>query len=656
MIKLLQRTSSKAAMMAVLLASASLALSACESGQSDFEELAKHSEAMQAPPAPTLDKYGDPTGPATVQQAREFLEEAEAKIVQLSEYAARVYWVNANFITDDTNWLAAKVGAEGALLSTNLANRAKRFNGLTLPADMARKMDGLKRGSNFPAPDKEGAAEKLSTLMTKLDSTYGTGKFVFNAKNKSFAPMADGQELTKDERVLTLGEASDIIAKSRDPETLKAVWEGWRTISKPMKADYAAMASIVNDGASELGFADTGALWRSGYDMPADDFVKEADRLFAQVKPLYEQLHCYTRAELNKEYGNDVVPLDQPIRADLLGNMWGQQWGNIYDIVEPKGATKGVDVTKQLEAQDYDALKMVQTAEGFFTSLGFDPLPDTFYKRSLITKPADREVQCHASAWNINDMDDIRIKMCTKVNADDFSTVHHELGHNFYQRAYKNQPVFFKDGANDGFHEAIGDMVALSITPDYLVEIGLLDEKDVPGADADLALLLRQAMDKVAFLPFGLMVDQWRWKVFSGELTPATYNSGWWELREKYQGLRAPGVRPADAFDPGAKYHIPGNTPYMRYFLAHILQFQFHQAACEQAGFEGPLHRCSIYGNEDVGAKFNAMMEMGASKPWPDALEAFTGNRDMDATAVLDYFAPLMTFLEEENKDRTCGW
>jgi len=655
-IKLLQRTSSKTAITAALLAAASLTLSACESGQSDFEELAKHSEAMQAPPAPTLDKYGDPEGPATVQQAREFLEEAEAKIVELNEYATRVYWVNANFITDDTNWLAAKVGAEAALLSTNLANRAKRYNDLTLPTDMARKMDGLKRGSNFPAPDKAGAAEKLSTLMTKLDSTYGTGKFVFNAKAKTFQPMAEGQELTKDERVLTLGEASDIIAKSRDPETTKAIWEGWRTISKPMKNDYAAMVDIVNEGSRELGFADTGALWRSGYDMPADDFVKEADRLFAQVKPLYEQLHCYTRAELNKVHGDDVVPLDQPIRADLLGNMWAQQWGNIYDIVEPENATKGVDVTKLLEEQGYDALKMVQTAEGFFTSLGFEPLPDTFYKRSLITKPADREVQCHASAWDIDDMDDIRIKMCTKVNAEDFSTVHHELGHNFYQRAYKNQPVFFKDGANDGFHEAIGDMIALSITPDYLVKIGLLDEKNVPGEDADLALLLRQAMDKVAFLPFGLMVDQWRWKAFSGELTPATYNSGWWELREKYQGVRPPSERPSNAFDPGAKYHIPGNTPYMRYFLAHILQFQFHQAACEQAGVDGPLHRCSIYDNEEVGAKFNAMMEMGASKPWPDALEAFTGNRDMDATAVLDYFAPLMTFLQEENKDRTCGW
>lgn len=638
MIRFFQNSTSRSAMLAAIVATAAFSLSACDSAQSDYEELTKTSEAMQAPPEPTTDKYGDPTGVATVQQAREFLAEAEAKIVELNEYGSRVYWVNANFITDDTNWLASKVGAEGARLSTNLANRAKRFNDLTLPPDMARKMDGLKRGSNFPAPDKDGAAAKLSTLMTTLDSTYGTGKFDYKGKT------------------LTLGQASDIIAKSRDPKELKTVWEGWRTVSVPMKDDYADMVKIVNEGAAELGFADTGALWRSGYDMPADDFVAEADRLFAQVKPLYEQLHCYTRAELNNEYGDDVVPLDQPIRADLLGNMWGQSWGNIYDIVEPKGAQKGVDATALLKEQGYDALKMVQTAEGFFTSMGFKPLPDTFYKRSLITKPADREVQCHASAWDIDDRDDIRIKMCTKVNGEDFSTVHHELGHNFYQRAYKDQPVFFKDGANDGFHEAIGDMIALSITPDYYVKIGLLDEKDVPGADADLALLMRQAMDKVAFLPFGLMVDQWRWKVFSGEYSPAEYNSGWWELREKYQGLRAPSERPSNAFDPGAKYHIPGNTPYMRYFLAHVLQFQFHQAACKQAGFTGPLHRCSVYDNKDVGASFKAMMEMGSSKPWPDALEAFTGSRDMDATAIIDYFAPLKRYLEEQNAGRKCGW
>jgi len=574
----------------------------------------------------------------TIQEAKEFLENAEKDIVELNLRGSKVYWVNANFITEDTNWLAAQVGAEAASLSTRLANEAKRFNDLKLPDDMRRKMDGLKRGSNFPAPDKPGAAKELATIMTGLEASYGTGKFEINGKE------------------YTLGQASEVIAKSRNPDELRAIWEGWRTISPPMKKDYARMVEIVNEGSKELGYEDTGALWRGGYDMDGEAFIKEADRLWAQVKPLYDQLHCNVRASLNEKYGDEVAPLDAPIRADILGNMWGQSWGNIYEMVAPENAAEGVDVTALLKENGYDAKKMVETAEIFFTSLGFEPLPDTFWERSLITKPEDREVVCHASAWDIDDRDDIRIKMCTKVNGEDFSTVHHELGHNFYQRAYKDQPVFYKDGANDGFHEAIGDMIALSITPEYLVQIGLLDAADVPGEDADLSLLMQQAMDKVAFLPFGLMVDQWRWKVFSGEYTHSEYNDGWWELREKYQGLRAPGPRPADAFDPGAKFHIPGNTPYMRYFLAHILQFQFHKAACDMAGFEGPLHRCSIYKNEKVGERFNAMMEMGSSKPWPDALEAFTGSRDMDGSAILEYFAPLMEYLEEENKDRSCGW
>jgi len=597
---------------------------------------------------------GTENGPPTIQEAKEFLEQSEEEIVELRNYASKVYWIQANFITEDTNALAALAGAEGAKMSTRLANEAKRFNDVSLPADMRRKMDGLKRGSNFPAPEKEGAAEELAKIMTNLEATYGTGKFEVTLVDKQIAEIL---KMEPEGVTLNLGQASDIIAKSRDPETLQAVWEGWRTISPPMTDDYAKMVKIVNEGSRELGYEDTGALWRGGYDMDGEAFIKEADRLWGQVKPLYDQLHCNTRAALNEKYGDDIQPADAPIRADLLGNMWGQSWGNIYDMVAPKGGGEGVDVTALLLEKGYDQKKMVEVAETFFTSLGFEPLPETFWRRSLITKPADREVVCHASAWDLDDRDDIRIKMCTKINGEDFVTVHHELGHNFYQRAYKDQPVFYKDGANDGFHEAIGDMIALSITPEYLVKIGLLDEKDVPGADADLALLMRQAMDKVAFLPFGLMVDQWRWKVFSGEYSPSEYNSGWWELREKYQGLRHPGeTRPSDAFDPGAKFHIPGNTPYMRYFLAHILQFQFHKAACDMAGFEGPLHQCSIYENEEVGRRFNAMMEMGSSKPWPDALEAFTGARDMDGSAILEYFAPLMAYLEEQNKDRTCGW
>ncbi len=589
-------------------------------------------------PTQTSSTVAEKQSEPTIQEAKQFLETSAQEITELNLRQATIDWVNNNFITEDTNLLSAKVGEESGLLSTRHANEAKIFNGLSLPVDMARKMDGLKRGSNFPAPDKPGAAAELAKIMTALNSAYGKGSFTYK------------------DRVLNLGQASEIIAKSRNPEELQAVWEGWRTIAPDMKKEYARMVEIINKGSSELGFDDAGALWRAGYDMPADDFTKEADRLWTQVKPLYDELHCHVRAKLNEQYGDQTVPLDQPIRADLLGNMWGQSWGNIYDLVEPVKNVTRLDETALLVAADYDAIKMVKTGEAFFTSLGFAPLPETFWERSLFLKPKDREVVCHASAWDIDEKDDVRIKMCIKIDKEDFKTVHHELGHNFYQRAYKNQSVYYRNGANDGFHEAIGDMIGLSITPDYLVKIGLLDAKDVPDTSADLNLLMQQALEKVAFLPFGLMVDQWRWKVFNGEYSPSEYNAGWWELRNKYQGLRAPSSRPEDAFDPGAKYHIPGNTPYMRYFLAHILQFQFHKAACDIAGNSGPLHACSIYGNKVVGARFESMMKMGASQPWPEALEAFTGTKNMDGSAILEYFDPLMIYLKEQNKGKTCGW
>lgn len=610
-------------------------------------------------PAPTSTvtptKKVEAETPPTIQDAKEFLENSAKEIEASLLSQNKAGWVKANFITEDTGWLESQANGAAAKLATRLSNEAKRFNNLTgLPADMQRKLDIIKRGSNFPAPDKPGAADELATIMSDLDSKYGAGSFAYKSKNPQFADLYAEKE--EGDSNLSLGALSDIIAKSRDPEELQKVWEGWRTISPPMKKEYARMVEIVNEGSQELGYDDTGALWKAGYDMPAEDFTKEADRLWTQVKPLYDELHCHVRAKLNEKYGDEVVPLDQPIRADLLGNMWAQSWGNIYDIVKPEGDTPTVDITELLKKADYDELKMVKTGEGFFSSLGFAPLPDTFWQRSLFLKPKDREVQCHASAWDIDDKDDIRIKMCIKRDGEDFKTIHHELGHNYYQRAYKNQPVYYRNGANDGFHEAIGDMVALSITPKYLVEIGLLDESEVPDASADINLLMQQALDKVAFLPFGIMIDKWRWNVFNGEYTPSEYNQGWWELREHYQGIRPPSERPANAFDPGAKYHIPGNTPYMRYFLADILQFQFHKAACDMAGNEGPLHRCSIYGNKEVGQRFDAMLRMGASKPWPEALEAFTGTPNMDGSAIIEYFAPLQAYLKEQNKDRKCGW
>ena len=591
--------------------------------------------AGSAAPAPST----TPAFPATAAGARAFVADAEERLAKAGQFANRAAWVRANFITEDTQWLETKAGGEFNELASRLARDSARYNTVQgIDPVTRRKLMLLQRALVLPAPSRAGAAEELAALGTKLDSTYSTGKFTHNGKQ------------------ITLNDAEDILANSRNPAELKAVYEGWRTISPPMRQDYARLVNLANEGSRELGYKDTGALWRSWYDMEPDAFAADTDRLWGQVEPFYRNLHCYVRAKLNAKYGDAVQPKTGPIRADLLGNMWSQSWGNIYDVVEPRNAgSLGYDLDKVLVAKGYTPEKIVRTSEGFYTSLGLEPLPPTFWERSLITRPRDREVVCHASAWDIDDRDDIRIKMCTKVNAEDFQTVHHELGHNYYQRAYKDQPYLFKGGANDGFHEAIGDFASLSaVTPNYLKQIGLIET--VPGTQADTSFLLRQALDGMAFLPFGLLVDRWRWEVFSGQVTPERYNERWWELVRQYQGLVPPGPRPANAFDPGAKYHVPGNTPYTRYFLARIYQFQFHRAACKQAGWTGPLHRCSVYGEKDVGQRFNAMMELGQSRPWQEAMAAFTGENQGDASAISEYFAPLNTWLTQQNRGQNCGW
>ena len=576
-------------------------------------------------------------GPS-VYEAVTFVAEAEDRLAALGQYSERLAWVQANFITDDTEQLAAKAKEQFTAAQVEIAAQAARYIGIEgLDYDTSRKLNLLRSGIVMPAPRDASKTAEQAEIGAKMSGMYGKGRFC----------RAEGE-------CLELGDLEEIMTHSRDPDELLEAWEGWRTISPPMKDLYARQVELANEGAVELGFHDLGTMWRSAYDMDPADFPAELDRLWDQVRPLYDALHCHVRARLAEQYGTSLVPEDGPIPAHLLGNMWAQAWENIYDIVGPESTAASYDLSAILQAEKFDAIGMVKTGQAFFSSLGFAELPDTFWERSLFVKPADRDVVCHASAWDIDEWDDLRIKMCIDVNAEDFKTIHHELGHNYYQRAYKTESYLYRTSANDGFHEAVGDTLSLSITPQYLVQIGLLDE--VPDASADLGLLMQQALEKIAFLPFGLMVDQWRWQVFAGEVGPEAYNELWWQLREKYQGVAAPSDRPANAFDPGAKYHVPGNTPYTRYFLAHILQFQFHRALCEIAGDEGPVHRCSIYGSSQAGESLNAMLEMGRSKPWPEALEAMTGSPQMDATAILDYFAPLKVWLDEQNAERQCGW
>jgi peptidyl-dipeptidase A len=573
----------------------------------------------------------------TAQEAEKFLAATEQELVQLNLEGSRAAWINSNFITQDTSALAAAADQKSTEAGVRFAMQAAKFDSVVVSADQRRKLNILKQSLVMPAPQDSAKSAELAKIGAELNSLYGKGNYT-----------------TKSGETLSLGEMTAIMATSRNYDELLEMWQGWRTISPAMKPLYIRQAELGNEGARGLGYADLGTMWRSNYDMPADDFAKELDRLWGQIKPLYDDLHCYVRTELGKTYGEDKVPQNQPIPAHLLGNMWAQSWGNIYDLVAPENADPGYDVTKQLASHNYDEIKMVKGAESFFTSLGFEALPATFWQRSLFTKPVDRDVVCHASAWDLDAKDDIRIKMCIQKTGEDFSVIHHELGHNFYQRAYQNQPVYYQNSANDGFHEAIGDTIALSVTPKYLKEIGLIDT--IPDESKDIGLLMKMALDKVAFIPFGLMVDQWRWKVYSGEITSENYNSAWWELREKYQGVTAPIDRNIDAFDPGAKYHVPGGVPYSRYFLAHIQQFEFHRALCEISGNTDPIHRCSIYNNKDAGAALNTVLEMGSSQPWQVAYKVLTGNQQMDATAILDYFAPLHTWLKDKNQGKQCGF
>ncbi len=573
----------------------------------------------------------------TVAEAQEFMSQAETQLADLSVKVNRASWVQENFITDDTQAMAADAIDQVTAVTTDLVEKAKRFDGLTLPPDLARKFMLLKLGLTAPAPKNAALRREMTTIGVSLDGDYGKGKYC-----------------RKNGECLDITAIEKIMSSSRNPEELKELWAGWHAIAPPMRQRYSRFVDLSNQGAREIGFKDTGALWRAGYDMTPDEFSLDLERLWNQVKPLYLALHTYVRWKLAEKYGPNVVPLDGPIPAHLLGNPWAQQWGNIYDLLDVKEDKGGVNVTELLQKKNLDPKGMVKYGEGFFTSMGFEKLPSTFWERSLFTKPADRDVVCHASAWDLDNKDDLRVKMCIQVRGEDFVTIHHELGHNFYQRAYKDQPFLFQNGANDGFHEAIGDAIALAITPEYLHKVGLLEK--VPPNSNDIPELLKQALDRVAFLPFGLMIDQWRWKVFSGEITPADYNKQWWALRLKYQGVAPPVARSEADFDPGAKYHVAANVPYTRYFLAHILEFQFYRALCRESGYKGQLNRCTFYGSKEAGAKFNKMLAMGQSKPWPDALEVLTGERQTDAGALLEYFAPLKAWLDEQNKGKKVGW
>jgi len=581
-----------------------------------------------------------PSG-ATPQDARAFVKKVNEELKTLAVKDSTAGWIRDTFITEDTERASAWASDNTLAYKGQAIRDSKRFDGLPLDPETARMIHLLRVSNYVLAPADPAHRTELSQILSRMGSIYGAGK--------DCGP--DGKGPCRD--ILQLEE---VLAKSRDPKALLSAWTGWHQVGRQIRPLYERFVVLANEGARDNGFGDVGVLWRSFYDMPPEEFEKDVERLWTQVKPLYDDLHCYVRARLQKTYGKALVPDGKPLPAHLLGNMWAQEWNNIYPLVEPYPGVSSLDVSKTLVAQKWDAKRMVRLGESFFTGLGLDPLPDTFWTRSQFTKPRDREVVCHASAWDVTLSGDLRLKMCIRPVEEDLITIHHELGHNYYQRAYLGQQFLFQDAPNDGFHEAIGDAMALSVTPAYLVRAGLLDRVPPENQKALINSQLKEALDKVAFLPFAKDIDQWRWAVFSGKVTPATYQSSWWAMRIRDQGIGPPVARSDADFDPGAKYHVAGNVPYSRYFLARLFQFQFYRALCKAAGHTGPLHRCSFAGSKEAGRRLHAMLAMGASKPWPDALEALTGERRIDGGALLEYFEPLRTYLQDANRGRACGW
>jgi peptidyl-dipeptidase A len=615
----------------ILLAALILAAAACSKSEPP---------PPKEPPPEKVEKVANPDD-ALIAEAKKFVADADQIVRKLSVDASQAQWTNETDLTPEHEAATAKASETLSVEITKMVKTARKFEPVLakLDADTRRQVTLLKFQAQ-PSPDDPKQAKELAELAAKMDSEYGKG----------VCKTANGKESCED-----IEHWSKLLQKERNPEKLTATWKTWYDEVGHKERDmFARYVELANAGARGIGFKDVAAIWKSGYDMPEAEFAATTDKLWTQVKPLYDQLHCYTRRKLNQMYGDKVVSKTGPIPSQLLGNMWAQSWDYLYSDLEPYKGVAPIDVTPVL-AKSYDAKKMVRVGEAFYTSLGMDPLPDSFWERSQFTKPAGKNVVCHASAWDVTFSNDLRIKMCINLNQEDLWTIHHELGHDYYFHYYYKLPILYQGGANDGFHEAIGDAIQLSMTPGYLKEKGLLSTV-VKNDKATINQQMKTALSKIAFLPFGLMVDKWRWDVFSGEVKPEQYNQHWWDLKKQYQGVAPPIERAATDFDPGAKYHVAANVPYMRYFLAAVLQFQFHKALCAKAGYKGPLDECSIYGNKDAGAAYMKMLALGASKPWQDAMFELTGGREMDATPILEYFAPLQGWLTEQNKGQQCGW
>uniref|UniRef100_T1PCB8 Angiotensin-converting enzyme n=1 Tax=Musca domestica TaxID=7370 RepID=T1PCB8_MUSDO len=582
--------------------------------------------------------------------ATEYLANINKELAKHTNVETEASWAYASNITDENERKRNEISAENAKFMKEVAKDIQKFNWRSYGSADVRRQFKILSKTGYSALPEEDYAELLDVLSS-MESNFAKVR-VCDYKN------GEKCDLSLDPEV------EEIITKSRDPEELKHYWvQFYDKAGTPTRKSFERYIELNTKSAKLNNFTDGAEVWLDEYE--DDTFEQQLEAIFEDIKPLYEQIHGYVRHRLNQFYGDEVVSKTGPLPMHLLGNMWAQQWSSIADIVSPFPNKPLVDVSDEMVAQGYTPLKMFEMGDGFFQSMGLKKLPQDFWDKSILEKPSDgRDLVCHASAWDFYLVDDVRIKQCTRVTQDQFFTVHHELGHIQYFLQYQHQPFVYRTGANPGFHEAVGDVLSLSVsTPKHLERVGLL-KNYVSDEEARINQLFLTALDKIVFLPFAFTMDKYRWALFRGQVEKSDWNCAFWKLREEYSGIEPPVVRTEHDFDAPAKYHVSADVEYLRYLVSFIIQFQFYKSACITAGeyVPGnpayPLDNCDIYGSKEAGKLFENMLSLGASKPWPDALEAFNGERTMTGKAIAEYFEPLRVWLEAENLKNNVpiGW
>ncbi|XP_025976569.2 angiotensin-converting enzyme 2 [Dromaius novaehollandiae] len=585
------------------------------------------------------------------EQAQIFLTEFNIKAEDISYESSLASWNYNTNITEETSMKMNEADAKWSAFYDEASRNASNFPLANITDDLIRlQIQSLQdRGSSVLSSEKY---TRLSTVLNTMSTIYSTGTVCKPSDPFNCLVLEPGLDA--------------IMADSTDYHERLWAWEGWRAdVGRLMRPLYEEYVDLKNEAAKLNGYSDYGDYWRANYeaDYPEaykysrDQLIEDVEKTFEQIKPLYEQLHAYVRHRLEQFYGPELISSTGCIPAHLLGDMWGRFWTNLYALTVPYPAKPNIDVTSAMVENNWDVLKIFKTAEAFFASVGLYNMTEGFWNNSMLTEPTDnRKVVCHPTAWDMG-KEDYRIKMCTKVTMDDFLTAHHEMGHIEYDMAYSHLPYLLRSGANEGFHEAVGEIMSLSAaTPQHLKSLGLLEPTFQEDAETEINFLLKQALTIVGTMPFTYMLEKWRWMMFNGKITKQEWMKRWWEMKREIVGVVEPVLHDETYCDPAALFHVANDYSFIRYYTRTIYQFQFQEALCKAAEHTGPLHTCDITNSTAAGQNLRQMLELGRSKPWTQALESITGEKYMNATPLLNYFEPLFNWLQKNNSGRSVGW